>query len=357
MLQGFENLWWEEMLKAGVALEEGQQCGSWIVWDGVQVVDKVHRLNKYTGGTKARMAVYDFKTMYTCIPLDDLTDRMHKLIREVFVKRNQHVLGVSGQPCVWLLQLSKSESKWVQSDQRKQDTRWLQTVDADRLCLMLSKLVTSTYIKLGEVVLWQKIGIPMGTNCAPFLANLYCFAYELAFLRSLVHSPQARTPGSREYRLIRGMHETSRYIDDLLTLNFPEFEEVMYRRVDEVDPPPGSGIVLSGIYPRGFRHSQANIDDDLQASQATTEPSSSQAPDSQQDEGLVLERVQPKPGSREVGTDQVDYLDVTIKQDKHGWHCDLYDKKDAMSGQAGRQRAPSIETELSIQCKYGVIHS
>ena len=58
-----------------------------------------------------------------------------------------------------------------------------------------------------------------------------------------------------------------------------------------------------------------------------------------------------------VTTDQVDYLDVTIKQDKHGWHCDLYDKKDAMPGQAGRQRAPSIGTELSIQCKYGVIHS
>ena len=57
MLQGFENLWWEEMLKAGVALVEGQQCGSWIVWDGVQVVDKVHCLNKYTDGTKARMAV------------------------------------------------------------------------------------------------------------------------------------------------------------------------------------------------------------------------------------------------------------------------------------------------------------
>jgi len=114
----------------------------------------------------------------------------------------------------------------------------VQTVDADRLCLMLSKLVTSTFIELGNVVLWQKIGIPMGTNCAPFLANLYCFAHELAFLRSLLHSHQARTPGFREYRLIRGMHETTRYIDDLLTLNFPEFEQVMYRRVDEVDPPP-----------------------------------------------------------------------------------------------------------------------
>ena len=46
--------------------------------------------------------------------------------------------------------------------------------------------------------------------------------------------------------------------------------------------------------------------------------------------------------------DQVNYLGVIIKQDKHGWHCELYDKKDAMPGQAGRRRAPHIGTELSI---------
>ena len=71
----------------------------------------------------------------------------------------------------------------------------------------------------------------------------------------------------------------------------------------------------------------------------------------------VTERVQPKPGSQEVSTDQVDYLDVTIEQGKHGWHCELYDKKDAMPGRAGQRHAPSIGTELSIQCKYGAIHS
>ena len=58
-----------------------------------------------------------------------------------------------------------------------------------------------------------------------------------------------------------------------------------------------------------------------------------------------------------VSMDQVDYLVVTIKQDKHGWHCALYDKKDAMPGQAGRRRAPHTDTELSSQCKFGVIHS
>ena len=60
------------------------------------------------------------------------------------------------------------------------------------------------------------------------------------------------------------MHETTRYIDDLLTLNFPEFEQVL--------PPPGSGIVLSGIFPRGFQQPQVDTDEDLQASQAMAEP-------------------------------------------------------------------------------------
>ena len=50
----------------------------------------------------------------------------------------------------------------------------------------------------------------MGTNCAPFLANLYCFSYELAFLRSLVRSQNARQKGSREHTLIRRMHDASR---------------------------------------------------------------------------------------------------------------------------------------------------
>ena len=58
-----------------------------------------------------------------------------------------------------------------------------------------------------------------------------------------------------------------------------------------------------------------------------------------------------------MSTDQVDYLDATIKQEAMERHCELYVKKDAMLGQAGRRGAPHIETELSAQCKYGVIHS
>ena len=66
------------------------------------------------------------------------------------------------------------------------------------------------------------------------------------------------------------MHDASRYIDDLLTVNFPEFEEVMYRARGEVDPQGTTGGPLTGIYPNTFSN------------------------DGTEQQGLVLERVQPE---------------------------------------------------------------
>ena len=45
--------------------------------------------------------------------------------------------------------------------------------------------------------------------------------------------------------------------------------------------------------------------------------------------GLVLKRVQPEPRAGERTARQLDYVDLTIKRDSHGWHCDdIYDKQD-----------------------------
>ena len=49
------------------------------------------------------MAVYDCKTLCACIPLDDLTDRVHQMIGEVFDERNEAWYRVTvGQPGLWL---------------------------------------------------------------------------------------------------------------------------------------------------------------------------------------------------------------------------------------------------------------
>ena len=60
--------------------------------------------------------------------------------------------------------------------------------------------------------------------------------------------PKLAHLGLREDRLMSGnAMRQARYIGDLLTFNFPDFEQVMYRRVDETDQPAGSGIRLRGI--------------------------------------------------------------------------------------------------------------
>ena len=39
------------------------------------------------------------------------------------------------------------------------------------------------YVKVGNRVFKQTIGIPMGTDCAPLLANLFLFFYEYKYVK------------------------------------------------------------------------------------------------------------------------------------------------------------------------------
>ena len=47
-------------------------------------------------------------------------------------------------------------------------------------------LIDNVYIKVGNKVFRQIVGIPMGTDCAPQLANLFLFNYEYTFMRNLM---------------------------------------------------------------------------------------------------------------------------------------------------------------------------
>ena len=60
-------------------------------------------------------------------------------------------------------------------------------VDASTLNRWLHFLVDNIWLSFGkDAVLHQEIGIPMGANCAFFVANLLCFAYEYDFIVQLV---------------------------------------------------------------------------------------------------------------------------------------------------------------------------
>ena len=72
-------------------------------------------------------------------------------------------------------------------------------------------LVNNSYITFGSKVFHQVIGIPMGSNFYPLLADLFLFNCEYNFVNSL------NINDSYAFRNI------TRYIDDLAVINFPNF--------------------------------------------------------------------------------------------------------------------------------------
>ena len=59
----------------------------------------------------------------------------------------------------------------------------------------------------------------MGTNCAPLVADLVLFCYERDFVLSLSDNNQND--------IIEAFNSTSRYLDDLLNIVNPYFEQMV----------------------------------------------------------------------------------------------------------------------------------
>ena len=70
-------------------------------------------------------------------------------------------------------------------------------------------------VQFGGRLFRQVIRIPMGTNCAPLLADLFLYSYENEFLDNMIRS------GHR--RLARSFNLCYRYIDDLIVFNNKKF--------------------------------------------------------------------------------------------------------------------------------------
>ena len=67
-------------------------------------------------------------------------------------------------------------------------------------------LLGNIFIRFGTKVYRQEVGVPMGTNCAPQVADLFLFCYERDFTMSFYDDKQSY--------IIDSFNTTSRYLDD-----------------------------------------------------------------------------------------------------------------------------------------------
>ena len=56
----------------------------------------------------------------------------------------------------------------------------------DDIIKMLECLVDNIFVVFAGNVFQQIVGIPMGTNCAPLLADIFLYSYEAEFIQSLL---------------------------------------------------------------------------------------------------------------------------------------------------------------------------
>ena len=87
------------------------------------------------------------------------------------------------------------------------------------MCDALHYLLDNIFKRFGSKFYRQIVGIPMGTNCAPLVADLFLFCYERDFMLSLSDNNQTD--------IIEAFNSTSRYLDDLLNIDNPYFEQMV----------------------------------------------------------------------------------------------------------------------------------
>ena len=87
------------------------------------------------------------------------------------------------------------------------------------MCDVLHYLFDNISIRFGSKLYRQIVGIPMGTNCAPLVADLFLFCYARDFMLSLSDNNQTD--------IIEAFNSNSRYLDDLLNIDNPYFEQLV----------------------------------------------------------------------------------------------------------------------------------
>ena len=116
------------------------------------------------------------------------------------------------------------------------DTKRYKLWSCQNVCEALIYLLDNIYIRFGTKLYRQIVGIPMGTNCAPLVADLFLFCYGRDFITSLSDVKQAE--------IIEAFKSTSRYLDDLLNIDYPYF-----------------GGMVNRIYPPELQLNKANTSD------------------------------------------------------------------------------------------------
>jgi hypothetical protein len=173
----------------------------WSIKNSLEVIDKIEN-KKYK---VSQVSTYDFSTLYTTLPHALIKSKLVSLIEKTFAREKCSYLALNTKTAFFTNQMLDNYIIWTGLD----------------FCAALTFLLDNLFVEFNGKIFKQIIGVPMGTNCAPLIADLFLYCYESEFMLELSKTKQVD--------LIQCFNLTSRYIDDILNLDNPFFAQYIHK--------------------------------------------------------------------------------------------------------------------------------
>ena len=178
----------------------------WVLQNCNPILEIISKINKKENAKC--ISTFDFSTLYTKLPHDKLVKELSDVITFVFDHggSSSYITVPSNGKAYWSKKKSKSSISFSKNSLKQ----------------AVKHLIENCYFTVGDVVMSQVIGIPMGIDPAPFWANLFLYQYEHRYIENLIKEDKVKA---------RYFHSTKRFIDDLCALNDGNLFERMYRDI------------------------------------------------------------------------------------------------------------------------------
>ena len=114
--------------------------------------------------TATSVQTFDFSTLYNSIPHDLLKSRINNLVHNAFRKKDRSVRYTH-------IKVMRAQGYFTHDINGGGENMYT----PDNICKMIEFLIDNIFVQFGGRLFCQVIGIPVGTNCAPLLANLFLY--------------------------------------------------------------------------------------------------------------------------------------------------------------------------------------
>ena len=140
----------------------------WSIKNSSEVIEKL-RLRNFQG---SQVSSFDFSTLYTSLPHDLIKAKVLSLVKWCFDRESKTYLCTSDKAGFFSNKKYDSFACWTCTE----------------LCEAFTFLMENIYVQFDGMVYQHIVGIPMGTNCAPLIADLFLYCYERDFMSNIQKS-------------------------------------------------------------------------------------------------------------------------------------------------------------------------